>query len=348
MKIIQIALVFAFIFFLAACQKEENVINADGGNWDLLMANSQNQLAHYEMPGLELISSDILSDAGISISSPIENIVDFNNLYIFVPNEYKIIVLDKVELNEVATIDFSEKQFEPINITFANATDAYVIYKNTNTVSLIDITAWVPTRDIQLSGTPTDIASSGNQIFIPLQNINRLAIVDSRSKAVEAEIQTEPAPTFIDRVPIINTEQEPDRMMLTCLGNGKINEIANSSAVVSFVDVASRSITSTLQIDAIQAAGNDNKPIGAVVTDNKWGFVINENSFFQVDGLSESTVRFISSLSFTKIHYDSNENFLLALGETAGSKEIFICNPVSGVARDAIEVPQDINFIISY
>lgn len=194
MKLLSKICLMSFLVILFSCS-DEKLITEISPNKHILVAihkGNTSKLTRLTFPDGQIIDDDVFLKANNKpiTSNKITYLATYlQNIYVIIPDDYKIMVLDRTTFKLIAEYNFEAEKLLPRKIVFANATEGYLIFDNTNFVYLIDTYYNKIARKIELEGNPSDILAVGNQVYItlPLQNI--LAILDTRTHKVELSLQ---------------------------------------------------------------------------------------------------------------------------------------------------------------
>lgn len=337
-------LTFMLSIFIYACSPEEKIINNISNSDQLLVATNEDvpKLKILEIPSLKVIEDDLIRNKlNIDISSPIDKIKSNGNFYyLIIASENKIYVIKKLDLTIENTIDFSDEGFEPVDIVFANSTDAYVIHRNSVYCSLVDLTVFKPARQITVGNPPHSIAINGNQIFVANTSDNTISVIDSRDRNTVHEISTEPKPLLLDFSSDGNT--------LVCItaGNGKLNDSEEKSpALVQFIDKKSRNIFKTIELGFAQIDPLLQHPVAFKITSSDWGFILTKDNFLRLDVKSKDRINLISKTEFHFITSDIKNESLILLYESQNSYRIIYANDRNGEIEETYTLPYNIKSV---
>lgn len=345
MKYVFLILWLAILF--SACSSEEKVINPIGTNEKLLIATDEEQpkLKIIEIPSLKEINPDIL--AGLSaekINSPVENIKEFGgNLYVFVPADFKILVVRKFDMSLLNTIDFSAEKYEPSDIVFPNSTDGYIIHRNSIYISLLDITNFEIARNITIGNPPHSISRYGNQILVTNFADNTISVIDSRDRREVAKIATNPHPLFI------GITENGKNAIVVCSGLGKFNDSEEKTpAYIQNIDLQSREVTFSYELGFAQILAIDQIPQGLVVTPKDWGFVPTQENLLRIDVRESDKVNLATKRNFYFINHDLKKERLLLLRETEDRSEVLFADDRTGEIGEFYSFSYKIKYVFPF
>jgi YVTN family beta-propeller protein len=332
---------------LFACSQKENIINPIDDKEKILIATEGDnpKLKILEIPSLVEINSDILGNSlGLNIKSQIECVREFGgNLFVLVPGDNKILVIRKLDLSQIVTIDFTADKTEPVDIIFPNSTDAYIIHKNSIYVTLLDITNFIVAKNITVGNPPHSIAIAGNQVFVTNQPDNTVSIIDTRDRREVAKIQTDFLPTFVKISP------DEKSAIVICVGKGKIVESEDKTdAVVQFIDIEKREIYKSLPLGFAQINPSEQFPQSFIVTPKDWGFVATKDNFMRIDLRYKDKINLVTKRNFKYLNIDNKDNKLILLLDKDSGTDIMYADDRSGEIDDIYNLPYIIKFVMPY
>ncbi len=320
-----------------SCSPEEKVINPIEESWNILVATDglSPKLQLRSLPDNKVLFDDIFSEKlGITLKEPVSYITEFrNNLYLFATKENKIYVIKKSDYSKLAVLDFSAEQLQPTGITFPNATDAYISFNNSNSVTLVDITTFLIVKYVNTELNPIGIASSGNQIYVANSGSSTVSVLDSRTKNQESVINVTPKPSFVAITP------NGLEAVVISVGSGKIDSLNEKTpAVATYIDIATRNIISSAEIGVNTIKAIDQIPIGFVSTPYNWGFVITKTNLFRLDFKTRDKVSSITAKDYRYITYSNGQDLLLLVRFYNNSYEIVIASPKTGIQSQTFKI----------
>ena len=328
MKNLIISLSLVLVSIIIGCSPDEKIIDNSNIKWHILLA-SQTQpfiLQVREMPQNTITISDIFQDVlGSPLSAQVEGIAEYrDNLFIFIPSQFKIEVLSSETFSRKATIDFSATQSRPSGICFPNATDAYICHSNDSTVSLLDMTTFTIARTISVGKNPTSISCSGNQIFVANQGSNTVSIIDSRTHKEEAVIPVPSVPTYTD------ISIDGKKAFVVSLGFGKIDSETKTSAVVTSIDVETRTVTAQKDIGYSNIKAIDQIPNGISVANASYAFILTQQALFRLDAKTGDRITLIEKDDILKSFYNYKRDELMILSNNGTQNILATASPTNG------------------
>lgn len=298
------------IVVFAACSSKEKVINPIDENRSFMISTDA---GGFTIKGINLPSGNIheqdyyrkffAEDAKNKITAIADNGFD---IFFFVPEEMKILVVGKSNMLMKAVIDFSPYGLKPVSITFANATDAYVLNQGSNDVSIVDLTVYEVARNIKCGINPVGISSYGNQVYIVDKTADLVHIIDTRTRAIEETIQVHPGPTFIRF-----TNDGKTSIVISSGVSGTEPNTTKNIALVTYIDVEKRTVSSTLDLGFGQMSALDQYPRGFEVTQTDWGFVQTQMGLFRLDLRNPEKIALMTRTAFDGIAYNRKDAELI-------------------------------------
>ncbi|MBE2188097.1 MAG: hypothetical protein KGZ71_08940 [Desulfobulbaceae bacterium] len=307
------------IVVFAACSSKEKVINPIDENRSFMISTDA---GGFTIKGINLPSGNIheqdyyrkffAEDAKNKITAIADNGFD---IFFFVPEEMKILVVGKSNMLMKAVIDFSPYGLKPVSITFANATDAYVLNQGSNDVSIVDLTVYEVARNIKCGINPVGISSYGNQVYIVDKTADLVHIIDTRTRAIEETIQVHPGPTFIRF-----TNDGKTSIVISSGVSGTEPNTTKNIALVTYIDVEKRTVSSTLDLGFGQMSALDQYPRGFEVTQTDWGFVQTQIGLFRLDLRNPEKIALMTRTAFDGIAYNRKDAELILFTSSDNSE----------------------------
>lgn len=266
-----------------------------------------------------------------------------DNIFLISYENKKIYVLDFNSKKYKATIDFSPLKLEPTDITFANATDAYVTHSNSNEISIIDLTNFSIARQIKVGSSPRAIAASGNQIYIANYNDNTISVVDSRTNRQEAIIEVAPKPIFLF------TRADGKEIIVISKGNGKdATDVEHTPAVATFINVEKRQKVAEIPIGTSIIKPENVSPIAACLTNSNYLFISTGENLLRINARTRSAATNIGKYRYSFLTFSNytSEIFAISNDENNNSNKIVVCDRSSGKMKYSINTQQGTIWIL--
>lgn len=330
--------VLAIVFGLMSCSKESKEINSyeDESRGLVVAGAGHNELKVIDALTGSVINEDaFLSANGSALTTEVTKIAEFRDvLYLFQPEQFRIVTISAVDFKQIAIIDFSAKGYKPVDICFANATDSYIIHSNASKASLLDLTNNVLAKEIDLPSAGNSIAVSGNQVFIACTNANKISVIDTRTNTRTVDIDVAPNPLFV------GIRYNGKECVAVSAGNGKIDTTqAQTEAVCSYIDVETKSILGKVNIGNTTTPAQKFYPKGLAITSRDWAFIPGQTQFMRSDVKGKVRVYLIGKYIYSSINYDIVRGELDAVKSLNGSIFVDFCDHSSGIKKRTVQLP---------
>ena len=340
---IYVLIATAFCLSLVSCKQDNPLIDNSSKTWNMLTVNGENSnhLSSFEQPTGTMIKDNLLADS--LAKSPITQVIAYgSNIYLLIPKDYKIIVLNRWNYDYEASFDFSTDKYEPTAIAFANATDAYVAHQNTDKLSLIDLKFYKIARTITVGNAPVAIAYSKNTIVVANSKSNSISLIDTRTYSKIADIETKEVPTFIS-----STLATTGLVSLVCSGNGKEDSLSSSksSAYLQIFNPDTKQFTSTTELKTTLIAGADIIPTGLVVTDKDYSFVSTKSGLFLYNAKSATPLTFVKKETYKGITYNFPKEELIII---RANNTAFAAKQTTGKILYELSMPLLFGTVVAY
>ncbi|MBC8125250.1 MAG: hypothetical protein H7X70_05910, partial [Candidatus Kapabacteria bacterium] len=267
--------VFLSVLILTGCAPDEPTITTFVDEWRLLSAGPSG-LTTITMPTGIVANPSVWTGPDGSVF-PVSKIKRFReDVYALHSTLPWIIIFDATTLAPKDTIDLGVNG-AAFDITFANATTAYVSFPSTNAVGIIDLTVGIVVSTIDVGTRTAGITSAGNQVCVALTSANEIAIIDTRTNLVETRLQTDPAPVFVDADGLNAV------FCIVCLGSGKLDTEVQTAPTIVFVSATSRTILKKMDISGRPTNASLQLPRGLIVTASEYAFVPVQNGLVRIN-----------------------------------------------------------------
>lgn len=302
---------------LVACSPDEPIINSFDDSWRLLSAGEGTGLSLTKMSAGTLVDADVMATATGSASPAIRRLRRYrSDAFVLHANASTITVLTTDSLRQRAVIDLG--QLGPASdIAFVNATTAFATHTASNVVSVIDLTTYTVADTIGVTGNPIGIAALGNQIGVVSQTASTFTMIDSRTFDVVATLNAPTAPTFID------VDATNGVFVIVSLGAGKIDPGPATMPTMSFVNVASRTLTNTLELSVRAGQGAEKVASALAMSAQGYAFVSLENVVLRVNTRSRSRATMILEGAFADLASVPARAEILVLNADRTSLEVY-------------------------
>lgn len=341
-------LLLLFIVFLTAisCEPEEKVIDNTVDNWNVLYAAGENYsaLKLVKLPEKSIVSKDVYFDAnGENLPGIVTVIKEYRDIiYLLIPEKYQMILIDSKTFEKKYSVDFTSEMLEPSDICFANATHAYISHGNDSTVTLYDIKNFAVSRKINVGLNPYSIRCSGNQIYVANRNSNSVSIIASNDNKVQETLKLSPKPSYLEFTP------NGKKVLVICLGNGKIDELDKTQAVATFIDVETQKILNSVNIGFNNYKTENQFPFDLTISDNDWAFIPTNEFLARLDTRRGDILNFASNKTYSSVKYNRKRNELLLLETKDGNNILHIADPLTATLRDNIQLDAFVTAFYAY
>ncbi|PKL79397.1 MAG: hypothetical protein CVV25_08105 [Ignavibacteriae bacterium HGW-Ignavibacteriae-4] len=336
----KIILLVSLTLFFISCGKEERVIDNSVVSLDLYLADSvTNDVTIYNYPSMEISKANLLANAGITISSPISNIREFQKrIYILIPGEDKMIVLDAVSDTLLAVSDFPFGS-GPFDISFANVADGFVMFKYAPYITNYDLVFSKSARTLDGKSLVTSIVDFGSYSFMTESQTQRVRVLDNRTYRSDGEIQL----TGIPILSAITSESE-----LFVVSQGYTTQVGEEAPVtiptqIHFINPIDRTVRYTREMGDNLINANEVIPTDLATTPIGYAFVTTNKGMLRMDTRNNGNFFDVSKRIFTRIEYNSQRNGLYMLEFTASGTKLAEASAVNGRVVGDIEIPISTN-----
>lgn len=263
----------------------------------------------------------------------IENIVHFGtDFYLIIPDANKIYVIDDEDYNIINELDFGSSK--PFDIAFAeNATTAYVIHKDEDIVSVVDITTYelAGVIDNNISG-PSDLVTDGNVLFVANKNDNTVSMFSTMNESLLNKFDVAPRPVSLN---VLNTDKS---LLVISAGYGKDGNVEDKSpAVATYIEPTTGVVQSTYNIEYNNVKAVDVVPLKSVNTINDYVFLLEQNYIMFINARTKKDARLFYYQKFDDIFYNILDDYLyLSIAEGNSTKVIMSETTTNEVAETVI------------
>jgi hypothetical protein len=300
MNSIALQLVALAAVIIVSCSPEEPLIGSVDDQWQLVVSDTSGTISTYALPSPSG-PSRIWSDRTDSALFELRRFRD--RLYVLHSERPWIVVFDA---DTVRVLDTIELDAPARTIAFANATTAFVTLPTEQRVDVIDLTVGVVARRIAMPSRPIGIDANGNQLCVTMPDSNAVAIIDSRTLAVESVVGTAPVPW------LVASDPSSSSFCIVSLGNGKIDNGTRSSATMQFLNASTRTVNQPLELSPRGGSAQSVVPTGLVVTDNQLAFVTCNSGLLRVSTRTRNRVTTVQTESLSALSFDSPRDLIYA------------------------------------
>jgi YVTN family beta-propeller protein len=341
MKTASLFLAAAILF--ASCKPEERVIGASEIGWQFLAATDAS-LKLVEQPGTKIIQDDAYFSANGTAFPAVTKIAEYHSkLYLLKKDTAQIEVLDKATFKKVGEINFTAI---PSDITFANATTAYVAHADANSVSVVDITVNQIARTLNVGKNPVAIAAVGNQVFVANRDDNTLSVINTPDNSLRAAVSVPVAPIALE------AHEAQNEVAVLSLGAGKLqnSDEPKSPARVTFIDAATRATINSVSVFETAKDSLIGEPIDFALAQGSYpyAFVTFKKTLVRVDAKRHNAARIVKTGTYSGISYNFKRNELLFTNPEGASTQISTGDPSSGDKRTTFTLPFGATYILPF
>lgn len=308
-KILLSILLITSIFI--SCNDGDNTVDLtrDDSKFLAMLDDDPAALKLVELSSGKTLINDVYSDANDEkLPAAIEDIEKYgNSLYLMIPEANKIVIINKETYKKVQEIDFSAEGLQPSGICFPNATTAFISHQNSNILHVLDLTNNVLAGTVEAGNSGVAIDCSGNQVYVVNQADNTVSVIDTRTNAEEAVISVKEAPTFLEITP------DGKRALVISLGGGKIDENQKTNAILTIIDIATRSIEREVEIGNSAVSAVDQEPVSMSITSDEYVFVQTKDYLFNLNIEYGSQMYMVNPASYIDLEYHPFTGRLLML-----------------------------------
>lgn len=336
-------LVFIMLVLIISCDDNSSTeFNNSDEFRRILFSDNQNRLLSYDF-SLNSTSEIIIKNNGenYSLTGNIENICKFgNNIYLLIPESNKILIVDAETFSLVEEVNF--QTYKPVKIAFAeNATTAYVIHKNADVISILDITVNEYVSDItEHISNPSDIITDGNITAVSNYGDNSISVFSAIDESLITKFDVTPNPVSLE---IMNSDKN---ILVISEGLGKdTSEIEKSAARAEYFDFEENISTGAFNITYGSVSAENANPNKSINSYEDFTLIVEENALLFINGLSRKDARMFFPEKFDDIIYDITDNLVYASKYVQDETYIYSFTPTDNQIRDEIFINYD---IISY
>lgn len=342
----KIILNMAILLLLFGCAKEERVIDNSHSSLDLYLSDSvANDVSIYDYPSMAVKKANLLSNAGINLSSPIQNIREFQRkVYLFAPKDDKMIVFDAKSDTLIAVVDFPTAT-GPYDISFANPADGFIMFQSAPYIANYDLVFDKIAKYINGTSTVSSISDYKSYSYLcETQNMN-ISILDNRTYTNDGNIK-------LSGLPVLSTVTSENELLVITMGytSSKPNEDPITTPVqVHFINPDSKTLRHTRDMGDNVINSYEIVPTDIVSTSLGYSFVTSNKGLIRLDTRNNGNLIDVSKRIFSRIEYNAQIKSLLLLELTGTAVNLVQGSATTGVLVGSISLPIYTNcFHLSY
>lgn len=340
-----IFLVLISIVLLASACKESNpTIDNSDNSFKALIATGDNlnQVSLINEPSGSIEKNNILDNLpdSLTVSKPITFIAaNGSNIYVFIPDEYKILVMDRWNYSFKNAILFKEQKLQPIDIDFSNSTDAYIVFKDYNKICLFDTKFMKSAKFIDVGESPISVAYYDKKIMVVNNKSNTLSVINTQNYTKEKDIPLSASPLKI----YISTNASVAGIIC-----GKAPNVDSSGgnippANLQILDLQNMNIKSTYELRTLKVSSSNIYPVGAAVSDNSLMYIATQQGIFKSNLRLNSTPVQSIKTGVNQIGANALRNQFLIIYKDNTSNLI---NPATGLKIIDLNLPPRIGTLL--
>lgn len=201
MKCIKYLLSLIILISLSSCGQHNPLIDSSDKSFEAIAVTgeNENELTLIKEPSGEVINQNLLASiTDETINSPIASIAMWGgSIYVLVPEEQKIVILNRWSYAYEATISYETMGLKPVSIAFANATDAYVAFEDHNAISLLDIKFRKHAHFIECAEGASFITINEGKLYVVNTKANSVSVINAVNYTKEKDIPVGESPIMI-------------------------------------------------------------------------------------------------------------------------------------------------------
>lgn len=290
MKYIKYLFILAFAITISSCGKHNPLIDSSDQSFNVIAitGENENELSLIKQPSGEITNPNLFSAiTEETISTPIAGIAAWGeSIYVIVPEEYKIVILNRWSYAYEATISYEETQLKPVSIAFSNATDAFVAFKDYNAISLLDIKFRKHARFIECGEGASAITYFNSKLYVANTKANSVSIINAITYKKESDIEVSKSPVMI----AVATGYPVAAVVCGKPFDLDTNASKIPAACVSYIDLKAEKMTNSFELRAPKVEANKIYPTSIAVGETNVLFVCTQIGVFRANLRLQSSV----------------------------------------------------------
>lgn len=331
---------------LMSCEKDERVIDNSKTSLDLYLADSiTNDVSIYDYPDLKLLKADIIKNSGIEISSPVATIREFQRkIYLFVPNEDKVIVFDAIT-DTLITVNEFPFGSGPYDISFANPADGFVIFKSAPYVVNYDLVFNKIAKTIDGQSLVSSVSNYKSFSYLSESQTRQISVLDNRSYRNDGYIK-------LTGKPVLSTVTSDNELLVITLGvttKKPDEEPVTTPTEIHFINPDDKTLRFTREFGDVVINSTEVVPNDIISSPLGFAYVTTNKGLIRIDTRNNGSLIDVSKRIFDKIEYSAQLKSLLLLEKTGSSVNLAQGSVINGVVVGSDELPSNTNtFHISF
>lgn len=333
------------ILLLISCSNEDRVVDNSIISFDLYLADSiSNDFSLYDYPSMELKKEGVLSSHDISLNTPIRNIREYlNKLYIMVPGDDKMIVYDRLA-DSIVKVNNLNTGSGPSDITFANASDAFISFNNAPYTFVYDLVFNEVTRGVDGKGFARSISTFGRNVYIANFGSSTVGVLDTRDFIKVKDIEVSP-------LPILTGVTESNEILVISLGGNKNPENGElGETTASFINPESNTLRNSVVLGNFVKSPTEMIPIDIALTPLDFAFMITNLGLIRLDTRNNASLYDIDDVStYKQVEYSAQDDTILVLNNKNSGPTLVQFSELEANILNEYSLPQNVNhFHLSY
>lgn len=344
MKKIIVLIILSLV--IISCTKEERVIDNSKISLDLYLADSvSNDVSIYDYPAMTLIKSELLKSNGITINSPVTTIREYQRkIYLFVPNEDKMIVFDAISDTLITIVEFDNGS-GPSDISFANPADGFISFKSAPYIVNYDLVFNKIAKTIPSSSSVSSISNYKSFSYLCESQTNKVHILDNRTYEYDGSVDLSGSPVLGS----ITSESELIVISLGITTQKPDEEPVTTPTQIHFINPDNKTLRFTRDLGDFEIEASDVMPNDIISTALGFTYVSTNKGLLRIDTRNNGRFTVVSKRLFDKIEYSTQLKSLLLLEKTGTTVNLAQGSSINGVVVGSTELPAFTNtFHLSY
>ena len=327
-KLYKSIIILILALSISSCENDERLVDNSVEKAHILIAHNESSpaldLLHYK--DASQVSTGVFQSANSeTLPAAVSKIQRYRDqLFLIMPDAMTIYIISPFDFKKIASIDFTSINKKPIDICFANATDAYVIFDKDSVVNLVDLTNNQIARTINLSGTTSDIEAYANQIIVACQSSDKAYIIDSRTHNKEASLIIHNKPSFVA------FSNDGLTGVVLSLGKGKLNNNEEKTLpVLTYINMTTREISKTLEVKSNIYTDPNSFPNSMVTSQDDILYISANEFFFRSDSKYGHFTSTIKTGQFSQPYFYAKNSEIIALHQFQDEYQLYVFNAKS-------------------
>jgi hypothetical protein len=335
----------AFAFFLIcllliSCSPDDKVINNINENYKILYSTDTqiSKLVIFDISNQTIVQNDVFYSANNkNLEGKVTKMAVYgSNLYLIMPDAFKIKIVDRYTYKEISDISFAALQYKPKDIAFANATDAYIIFSNSGKISQWDLYNMKNAQFINLLTKPQAILISSYYLVVTDIATNSVSIFDSRNMNKIASVPVGDYPYYLT-----NTANG-SKVAVVSLGKGKIDTSETKTAAqITLINLSDGSVAASTPIGGGMIKAEDQFPQGISASPYDLAFIPTTKYLIAFNMRTPAGIFSLGTGNYRGIEFNSANNVILYTMLKASQPVLATANSTNGRISQTYNLPVD-------